>query len=141
MGGQKAVVYPEFDAAHSWEIVEKHKVNVVFITGDAMGRPMVEALAEREHDLSSLVTVASSAALFSQNVKEEFLDRIPNALLIDAIGSSETGYGGLGVVAKGAPTSGGPRVTADKQLLRLARRDRLRGMFRILTPEAALAAD
>ena len=32
-------------------------------------------------------------------------------------------------------------VTADKQLLRLARRDRLRGMFRILTPEAALAAD
>lgn len=116
MGGQKAVVYPEFDAAHSWEIVEKHKVNVVFITGDAMGRPMVEALAEREYDLSSLVTVASSAALFSQNVKEEFLDRIPNALLIDAIGSSETGYGGLGVVAKGAPTSGGPRVTADKQL-------------------------
>ena len=116
MGGQKAVVYPEFDAARSWEIVEKHKVNVVFITGDAMGRPMVEALAERDYDLSSLVTVASSAALFSQNVKEEFLDRIPNALLIDAIGSSETGYGGLGIVSKGAPASGGPRVTADKQL-------------------------
>ena len=116
MGGQKAVVYPEFDAARSWEIVEKHKVNVVFITGDAMGRPMVEALAERDYDLSSLVTVASSAALFSQNVKEEVLDRIPNALLIDAIGSSETGYGGLGIVSKGAPASGGPRVTADKQL-------------------------
>ena len=31
-------------------------------------------------------------------------------------------------------------VTADKDLLRLARRDRLRGMFRILTPEAALTA-
>jgi hypothetical protein len=31
-------------------------------------------------------------------------------------------------------------VTADKDLLRLARRDRLRGLFRILTPEAALAA-
>ncbi len=30
-------------------------------------------------------------------------------------------------------------VTADKDLLRLARRDRLRGLFRILTPEAALA--
>lgn len=29
-------------------------------------------------------------------------------------------------------------VTADKALLRLARRDRLRGLFRILTPEAAL---
>lgn len=29
-------------------------------------------------------------------------------------------------------------VTADKALLRLARRDRLRGLFRILSPEAAL---
>jgi putative PIN family toxin of toxin-antitoxin system len=29
-------------------------------------------------------------------------------------------------------------VTADKALLRLARRDRLRGLFRILTPESAL---
>ncbi len=29
-------------------------------------------------------------------------------------------------------------VTADKALLRLARRDRLRGLFRILTPEKAL---
>lgn len=29
-------------------------------------------------------------------------------------------------------------VTADKGLLRLARRERLRGLFRILTPEAAL---
>ncbi len=30
-------------------------------------------------------------------------------------------------------------VTADKALLKLARRDRLRGLFRILSPEAALA--
>jgi uncharacterized protein len=31
-------------------------------------------------------------------------------------------------------------VTADKALLKLARRDRLRGLFRILTPELALSA-
>lgn len=30
-------------------------------------------------------------------------------------------------------------VTSDKALLRLARRDKLRGLFRILTPETALA--
>jgi putative PIN family toxin of toxin-antitoxin system len=30
-------------------------------------------------------------------------------------------------------------VTADKALLKLARRDKLRGLFRILTPEVALA--
>lgn len=32
-------------------------------------------------------------------------------------------------------------VTADKGLLRLARRDKLRGLFRILSPEMALAQD
>jgi predicted nucleic acid-binding protein len=29
-------------------------------------------------------------------------------------------------------------ITADKALLKLARRDKLRGLFRILTPDAAL---
>lgn len=81
-----------------------------------MGRPMIEALADAgELDLSSVVTVASSAALFSPSVKEQFLDRFPNAIVIDAIGSSETGFGGLGVVAKGAPHTGGPRVKADSE--------------------------
>lgn len=32
-------------------------------------------------------------------------------------------------------------VTADKALLRLTQRDRLRGLFRILTPEAALTTE
>ncbi|MBD0861132.1 acyl-CoA synthetase [Gordonia sp. zg691] len=114
--GGKAVVYPEFSGAAAWEIVERHKVNVVFITGDAMGRPMIEALEDgREHDLSSVFSIASSACLFSPSVKEQFLDRFPNSVIIDAIGSSETGFGGLGVVAKGTPHTGGPRVRADTE--------------------------
>ena len=114
--GGKAVVYPEFSGRAAWEAVARHGVNVIFITGDAMGRPMIEALADAgELDLSSVVTVASSAALFSPSVKEQFLDRFPNAIVIDAIGSSETGFGGLGVVAKGAPHTGGPRVKADSE--------------------------
>ncbi len=108
--GGKAVVYPEFSGPTAWEIVERHKVNVVFITGDAMGgRPMVEALGQgREYDLSSVVSIASSACLFSPSVKEQFLERFPNAVIVDAIGSSETGFGGLGIVAKGTPHTGGP---------------------------------
>lgn len=114
--GGKAVVYPEFSGRAAWEAVARHGVNVIFITGDAMGRPMIEALADAgELDLSSVVTVASSAALFSPSVKEQFLERFPNAIVIDAIGSSETGFGGLGVVAKGAPHTGGPRVKADSE--------------------------
>ncbi|TSD97643.1 acyl-CoA synthetase [Gordonia rubripertincta] len=114
--GGKAVVYPEFSGSSAWEIVERHKVNVVFITGDAMGRPMVEALGQgKEYDLSSVVSIASSACLFSPSVKEQFLERFPNAVIVDAIGSSETGFGGLGIVAKGTPHTGGPRVNADSE--------------------------
>ncbi|MEP9416654.1 acyl-CoA synthetase [Gordonia sp. VNQ95] len=114
-GGGKAVVYPDFDAHSVWEAVGRHGVNVIFITGDAMGRPMIEALEQRDHDTSTVVSVASSACLFSPSVKEQFLAKFPNAVIIDAIGSSETGFGGLGVVAKGQSHVGAPRVNADKQ--------------------------
>ncbi|WAC56894.1 acyl-CoA synthetase [Gordonia sp. SL306] len=115
-GGGKAVVYPDFSGPAAWEAVQRHGVNVIFITGDAMGRPMIEALDQKDdYDLSSVVSVASSACLFSPSIKEQFLDRFPNAVIIDAIGSSETGFGGLGVVAKDTPHTGGPRVNADSE--------------------------
>ena len=111
--GGKAVVYPDFDAAEVWAAVEKHKVNVVFITGDAMGRPMIEALEAGDYDTSTVVSVASSAALFSPAVKERYLEKFPNAVVIDAIGSSETGFGGMGMAVKGQSRVGAPTVKAD----------------------------
>ncbi|MCX6471402.1 MAG: acyl-CoA synthetase [Corynebacteriales bacterium] len=112
-GGGKAIIYPEFGAHQTWEIVERHKVNVIFITGDAMARPMIDALLEKDYDTSSVFSIASSAALFSQSVKDQYVDRFPNAMIIDAIGSSETGFGGLAAITKGADHAGGPRVKAD----------------------------
>ncbi|MGH3524049.1 MAG: AMP-binding enzyme, partial [Mycobacterium sp.] len=38
----------------------------------------------------------------------------PNRVITDSIGSSETGFGGTGVVAKGETNIGGPRVSIDK---------------------------
>lgn len=110
--GGKAVVYPEFSGPHSWEVIARHGVNVVFITGDAMGRPMIETLDDR-YDTSSLVSIASSSVLFSPAVKERFAERFPNAVIIDAIGSSETGFGGMSAVVKGESHMGAPRVKAD----------------------------
>lgn len=117
--GGKAVIYPEFGAHLTWQIIERHKVNVVMITGDAMARPMVDALREghpegRPYDTGSVVSLASSAALFSASVKDEYLDLLPNLLVIDAIGSSETGFSGMAAAQKGQSHTGAPRVTADK---------------------------
>lgn len=113
--GQTAVLAPEFDADEVWRMIEKHKVNLLFFTGDAMGRPLLDALEKSERDLSSLFLLASTAALFSPSLKERFLELLPNRVITDSIGSSETGFGGTSVVAKGATQAGGPRVTIDKK--------------------------
>ncbi len=118
-GGGTLVMHPEFDGHAVWQVIDRHKVNLIFITGDAMARPMIDALIAgnpdtgEPYDLSSLYVIASSAALFSPALKEQFLDLLPNRLLTDSIGSSETGFGGLATITKGFEHTGGPRVKID----------------------------
>jgi len=121
--GQTVVLAPEFDADEVWRMIHEHKVNLLFFTGDAMARPLLDSLLahkEREAegsepiDLSSLFLLASTAALFSTSLKEKFLELLPNRIITDSIGSSETGFGGTSIVAKGQSHTGGPRVTIDK---------------------------
>ncbi|MGW5375085.1 acyl-CoA synthetase [Nocardia sp. NPDC003999] len=118
-GGGKAVMLPEFSGHGVWQAIDQHKINLIFITGDAMARPMLDALIEgnpetgQPYDLSSLYVMASSAALFSPALKDQFLELLPNRMISDSIGSSETGFGGIAIVAKGATHTGGPRVKID----------------------------
>ncbi len=117
--GHTTVLAPEFDADSVWRTIHEHKVNLLFFTGDAMARPLLDALLAHQeegntYDLSSLFLLASTAALFSTSLKEKFLELLPNRIITDSIGSSETGFGGTSVVAKGQSHTGGPRVTIDK---------------------------
>jgi 3-oxocholest-4-en-26-oate---CoA ligase len=116
--GQTVVLAPEFNADEVWQTCAKYKVNLLFFTGDAMARPLLDALtklhdAGEEPDLSSLFLLASTAALFSPSIKEQLLELLPNRVITDSIGSSETGFGGTSIVAKGEPHTGGPRVKLD----------------------------
>jgi 3-oxocholest-4-en-26-oate---CoA ligase len=112
--GGTIVLAPEFDADEVWRTIHKHQVNLLFFTGDAMARPLLDALTkENNYDLSSLFLLASTAALFSPSIKEKLLELLPNRVITDSIGSSETGFGGTSVVAKGEAHNGGPRVTID----------------------------
>jgi acyl-CoA synthetase (AMP-forming)/AMP-acid ligase II len=112
--GQTTVLAPEFDAEEVWRTVHDRKVNLLFFTGDAMARPLLDALTTKnDYDLSSLFLLASTAALFSPSIKEKLLELLPNRIITDSIGSSETGFGGTSIVAKDAPHGGGPRVTID----------------------------
>ncbi len=118
--GNTAVFQEHFDAREAWELIEREQLTNIMMTGDAMGRPLIEALhaldAEREADLSSLFVIASSAVVFSQSVKNEFLQRLPNVMLFDSIGSTETGQNGMTTVTKdGAMNAGGPTVAASPE--------------------------
>jgi 3-oxocholest-4-en-26-oate---CoA ligase len=112
--GQTIVLAPEFNADEVWRAIHAHKVNLLFFTGDAMARPLLDALTkENDYDLSSLFLLASTAALFSPSIKEKLLELLPNRVITDSIGSSETGFGGTSIVTKGEAHTGGPRVAID----------------------------
>ena len=101
--GCKIVLWSgSFDPHAVWRMVERERVNTIQLTGDAMARPLIEALAEPgvSYDLSSVMVITSTAAVFSPSVKAQYLERFPNAMLMDAVGSSEQGFTGMSMVSK-----------------------------------------
>ena len=110
--GHRIVLSAKFDAEKTWRTIAAEKVNGIFITGDAMARPLIEAYEKLKGtiDVSSLFIVASSAVVFSQALKDQFLEHFPNLMIPDSIGSSETGGGGLVMSTKGMEMKSGPTV-------------------------------
>ncbi len=115
--GDTVVLLPKFDPHVLWEAVQRHKVNVLSIIGDAMARPLMEVLAERDYDTSSLVSFSSTAALFSPPVKDACAKALPHAFISEAIGSTETGFAGITFISAGAEHRGGPTVTAGPDVI------------------------
>ena len=73
--GGAVVISPErsMDPVHIWELVAREHVNFLVIVGDAMGRPLVEAIDRLDPsvDLSGLVLLLSGGAILSPAVKRE----------------------------------------------------------------------
>jgi 3-oxocholest-4-en-26-oate---CoA ligase len=112
--GNRTILVPRFDPHDVWKLVESERANSVMITGDAMGKPLVEALDDpgASYDLSSLMAITSSAALFSAPVKDEFFRHLPNIIIVDAIGSSESGNNGMVTMGKdNTAMKSGPTVS------------------------------
>jgi acyl-CoA synthetase (AMP-forming)/AMP-acid ligase II len=111
------VYRPSFDAEDVLRSIEREKINVLMVTGDAMARPLADALErlQGQIDLSSLLSFGSTAAIFSQTVKEQLRALLgPNLVMTDAIGSTETGMNGIRVVQDGdAPKEGITTVLAS----------------------------
>ena len=95
------------DGHEVMSLVAAEQVSMVVIVGDAMCKPLLRALDEAieggtPYDTSSLRVMTSSGVMWTAEVKQALLERVPQLMLIDAIGSTE-GSMGLQVTGRGAP--------------------------------------
>ena len=113
--GHLTILEPKFDPKRTWEIIDKEKVQLIFMTGDAMALPLIDeydrqAATGTPYDGSSLFAISSSAAIFSPPVKKRWMDIFTNAIFTDSIGATETGFTGMGMQDKNAISTDGPVV-------------------------------
>jgi len=90
------------------QTIEDHRATAITIVGDSFAKPLVRAIDEGKpdgsaYDLSSVAMFLSSGVMWTTEVKEQMLDRIEQAVLVDAMGSSE-GSMGTQITMKGVPT-------------------------------------
>jgi acyl-CoA synthetase (AMP-forming)/AMP-acid ligase II len=108
--GGNTVVMPDetvrMDPADVWRTVERHKVMTLQIVGDAMGRPLIDELERGSYDLSGFLALVSGGAALGSSLKDRFLEKAPHAIVLDAVGSSETGAQMGHTSTKGATATG-----------------------------------
>ena len=106
-----------YDPVEMLDTIQRERVNGVVIVGDPFSRPLLAVLDEQpgRWDLSSVMMMISSGAMWSEPVKERLLSHHGAMLLVDAFSSSEAlGMGvsvsGGGSAAKTASFTLGPDV-------------------------------
>jgi acyl-CoA synthetase (AMP-forming)/AMP-acid ligase II len=113
--GTTSVLLPHFDAHAVWAAIERYRIATLAITGDAMARPLIDALREASYDTSSLMAISSTAAVFSPAVKDELFELLPDLFISEAVGSSEGGFNGMRLVEKGnTALAGGGLINVDR---------------------------
>lgn len=121
----QSVVFPtvvdHLDADDLVRTIERERVAVVTVVGDAMARPLVAAIDKGIADVSSLAVVANGGALLTPYVKQRLIEVLPNAVVVDGVGSSETGaqmhhMSTSGAVATGTFNAGPDTFVAAEDL-------------------------
>ncbi len=142
MMGATAVLYTEhrYDADSLLRIIGEEGVVSVGLVGDAMARPLADALSSAPpgtYDTSTLVVVGSGGAMLSSTVKDELRKQLPNIMVLDNFGSSESGAQGAVEVGATGPRFAmnqdttvldedlAPLVPGDGRIGRLARTGRI----------------
>ncbi|MFF5574699.1 acyl-CoA synthetase [Streptomyces luteogriseus] len=117
--GQRVVIHRKFVPEEVLRTVEKERVSSISLVGDAMLRPLIDALSGplRHIDRSSLFSVSSSGAIMSDTVRRQFQELVPNAMLLNNFGSSESGFNGTATEDSGPERGFRVRVNARTQVV------------------------
>ncbi len=94
------------DAVEVWKTVEREKVMSIVVVGDAMARPILEEYKRGSYNAESLFVIGNGGAPLSSAIKEELLDAMPNMLINDSLGSSESGAQASHLSSKGGVSTG-----------------------------------
>lgn len=92
--GGTVILSPDtrLDAGRLAELIAAERATIVTIIGDAVGRPLADAMAARpDLDLAAVRVILNSGATVSPAVKDDLMARLPGAFIYDTYGSSESG--------------------------------------------------
>ncbi|WP_435769923.1 AMP-binding protein [Nocardioides sp. SYSU DS0651] len=94
--GGRLVMLRDFDPKRIVDGIAHDGLQSLLIVGDAMGMPLVEEMERRqdEVDYSPVFMVSSGGAIWSQACRDRFRALVPNAILRDNFGASESGNDG-----------------------------------------------
>jgi acyl-CoA synthetase (AMP-forming)/AMP-acid ligase II len=92
-GGRVVLLPGNFDPVAVWDTIERERVNMTTLVGDAMFRPVLDAWDEGggHWDVSSLFVLSSGGGPLSPALRDRALQTLPKLMINDGYGSSETG--------------------------------------------------
>ncbi|HEY3905805.1 MAG TPA: AMP-binding protein [Streptosporangiaceae bacterium] len=96
-------VVDRLEPADVWTTIQAHKAYVTLLIGEAFARPLLDELQAGSYDVSSLRAIAVGGAFTSPATKQRLLELIPQAIVIDLAGASETGSALRQISGPGSP--------------------------------------
>ena len=108
MGGSVVTLQARsLDSKELLEVLQTERATNLVIVGDSFAKPIIQAIdggveAGNPYDTGSLKIIVSSGVMWTAEVKEQLLDRVPQTMLLDAMGSTE-GSMGVQISMRGMP--------------------------------------
>ncbi len=80
-----------FDADAVLRLVERERIFTIPVVGDVMVRPLLDAYEAGQFDLTAVFAFSNGGAPLSPTVRERLLRLLPQIIVLDSVGSSESG--------------------------------------------------